>query len=243
MLSLRTRAIRLAAELAPESRGPLLAAIREARTIPEKLRAKYKNLGDFGGTHRILDSWYLDVEGPTFGIKDELKRLGLRWDRDRKVWGLSAVQYAHSGMTGAHARKQGYASYQAVRDAQEKAWPRVRDLVDQHNARIEAEVQGQTEMPDPKQHFREWITWIQRQGRLTKRLTELGVTVDHTHPNRYSTEEPKVKVSGNTYALRNLMQKHGFRWNSSRKTWEVSSDDFRVMGVKWMGEAIRALST
>ena len=98
------------------------AQIREARISKEKLRLKYVNLGDFGGTDPITDSWYLEIGGPTFDIKDDLKKMGLRWNRERKLWGLWATSYAYG-----RGRNREYGK---IRRLQEQVYPKLKRYVE-----------------------------------------------------------------------------------------------------------------
>jgi len=70
---LRQDLIRLANEV-PALRRHLLPLIRSARQTTERIRVKLVNLGDFGGTDPVVDSWHMDVAGPY----EQMQELTLR---------------------------------------------------------------------------------------------------------------------------------------------------------------------
>jgi|19_taG_2_1085344.scaffolds.fasta_scaffold14276_2 hypothetical protein len=239
-MSLFSKAVRVASELpkGSEPRRDLLKVLKESRVVPEKLRAKYQNIGDFGGTPRILASWHLEVAGPTFDIKDDLKKLGLRWEKRRKMWGLWATEYSHPGFSNKDARRQGYRNYGAIRDAQKKAWPQVQRLVKDYNDKIDKQIDQKRDLAkDPKDALKKLL----RSMRMGKRLEEYGVEISYDWPSRYSVDEAKVRVSGNTYELRGLMKQTGWRWKSGSKAWELSVDEYNAISADWMAKTIRAL--
>jgi len=200
-----------------------------ARVTQERLYLNYKNLGDFGGSNPITDSWVLEVSGPTFGIKDELKRLGLQFDPRSKTWKRDAVKYKY-------LTRQNGQDYERDRKIQEAAYPVLKKLVQEYNDKVDAA--NKALGPSDPRAFTEMML---RHERMLPKLEAAGLKVTFDHPNRWESRDSKVIVSGNTYPLIALMKKHGFKWDPSRKVWGMPSTEYRVVGDAWMGEIIRQL--
>lgn len=201
----------------------------EARITPEKLRLKYVNLGDFGGTDPIQDSWYLEIAGPTFEYRDTLKRLGLKWDPRSQTWKIDAVLYRYNN-------RQRSMEWDRNRKLQQAALPVLQQLAKQHNDRIDAEARA-----GKPETTRDLVDMWRQQARMRQRLEEAGIKVEWAHPGRYDVTEAKVFVSGNTFPLVALMKKYGFKWDPSKKAWWIVGDDYQAVSEKWMGEVIRGL--
>ena len=227
MSDLRARLIRLAYSR-PELRGDLLPLVKEARVTEELLRVKLVNLGDFGGTNPIQDSWILEVSGPTFDYRDELKKLGLRWEPGRKTWTLHAAlpKYGNPRLI---------AEYERVRKIQRAAYPKLQELAEEHNRAAEA-ANKSLRPQDPRE--REEL--LGRLDRMEPALGRAGLVLERKFPSRYDTWEPYVLIKGNTYPLVNLMKSYGFRWKPSEKAWSLPAAEFAVVGPKWMGEVARS---
>lgn len=197
-------------------------------TAPE-LQVKYNNLGDFGGSVPVEDMWTLEVSGPTYEYRDVLSRLGLRWNPTRKTWGVDAILYKYS-----NPRRS--AEWTRNRKIQTTAYPELLALAKAHNAKVREENSKLGPATD-----REQVEVWRRISRMTPKLDAAGIKIEHTSPGRYETGESKVWVKGNTYPIRALMVKHGFRWNGPKKVWEIPGPEFTVVGDKWMSEVVRAL--
>jgi len=84
---------------------------------------------------------------------------------------------------------------------------------------------------------------LQQSMRMLDRLPAMGMEVKYEWPNRYSVEEGKTWVLGQTFPVKDLMRKHGFRWTSGKfgKAWMMPAQEFAEVGNKWLGEVIREL--
>lgn len=197
-------------------------------TVPELL-VKYVNLGDFGGTDPVMDMWSLEVSGPTYDYRDVLSGLGLRWNPSRKTWGVDATLYKYN-----NARRN--AEWVKNRKIQTTAYPQLVELAKVHNAKAREE-NSKLGPADDREQVEVW----RRVSRMIPRLEAAGIKIEHTAPGRYEVGESKVWVRGNTYPIRTLMVKHGFRWDATRKAWEIPGPEFSAVGDKWMAEVVRSL--
>lgn len=202
---------------------------KTARVTTPELLVKYVNLGDFGGTDPVSDSWSLEVSGPTFEYRDELGRLGLRWNPGRKTWGVDATLYKFN-----NARRN--AEWVKNRKIQTTAYPLLLELAKVHNAKAREE-NAKLGPADDREQVEVW----RRVSRMIPRLETAGIKIEHTTPGRYEVGESTVWVSGSTYPIRSLMGKYGFRWNGTRKAWGIPGPEFSVIGDKWMAEVVRTL--
>ena len=230
MPSLRSSLIRLAHQQ-PSLRPQLLPLLKAARVTQELIRVKYVNLGDFGGTDPVEDSWVLDVAGPTFDYRDELKRLGFRWNSASKVWSIDATLYKYGGRRNAEFYKN--------RKLQEAAFPVVQALAKKHNEAAEAFNRGVR--PGGGGDDREVVEHWQRLERMQPKLEAAGLKVEHTYPGRYDVTEGTVTVSGNTYPFVAVMKKYGWKWNPSKKAWQIPVPEYHAIQDKWMSDIVREL--
>lgn len=197
-------------------------------TVP-KIVVKYNNLGDFGGTVPVEDMWTLEVSGPTYEYRDVLSRLGLRWNPTRKTWGVEAILYKYS-----NARRS--AEWARNRKIQTTAYPQLVELAKAHNAKAD-EANSKLGPANTQEKIKIW----QRVDRMLPRLNAAGIQIERTSPNRYEVGESQARVRGNTYPIRALMVKYGFRWDSTRKEWVIPGPEFTAVGDKWMSEVVRSL--
>ena len=233
MSDLRSKIIRLAHQQ-PHLRPQLLPLLKAARVTQELIRVKYVNLGDFGGTDPVEDSWVLDVAGPTFDYRDELKRLGFRWNSASKVWSIDATLYKYGGRRNAEFYKN--------RKLQEAAFPVVQTLAKKHNEAAEAFNRGVRPGGgggggDDREVVEHW----QRLERMQPKLEAAGLKVEHTYPGRYDVTEGTVTVSGNTYPFVAVMKKYGWKWNPSKKAWQIPVPEYHAIQDKWMSDIVREL--
>jgi hypothetical protein len=195
----------------PEFRRKLVAALKEARFTIPPIKVKYTNLGDFGGTNRVYDSWILEVGGSSFRIKDELKRLGFKWVPNSKVWRIEAVDYGGRST----------AVFEKMRALQEKAYKVVKPLVEIENKKIEeankqtrVDIQGEKTL---RERMKDMLSSERRLGFLRK----LGVEPEIKFPQKYSlaSDEPMLVLKGNTFRFREVFQGFGFKWDGANKAW------------------------
>jgi hypothetical protein len=236
MSDLRTKLIRLA-HSEPKLRPHLLPLLtqKRARVTGEPLRLKYMNLGDFRGTVPTDENWILEVAGPTFDYKDEFKRLGLKWNSRDRTWQLLATKYKF----GTPKTERAFAR---ARAQQEKAYPALKALVKKHNDAVMSENEALTE---PSVTPKDLMKRVKRNERRTQRLGQYGITIRYEWPSRYDVSEAKVWVLGNTFPIKGLMKKHGFRWGSSGKYgkgWYMPTVEYSVVGGKWANDVIKVLS-
>lgn len=199
---------------------------RESRVTEEPLRARYENLGAFGGTDPIEEHWVLEVKGPTYQYKRELTRFGLQWYPRTQSWQLDAVRYRTPDEYRSIAWEQD-------RRLQMRAWPFIQRLVKDHNDRIEAQ--------KPQRDPDAWIAFFRQQEKMRQRLSQAGIEVSAPKVSNTPLEELRVFVSGNTYPIRELLRKHKFHWDGTKKVWWMFAADFEVVGEDWMSEVIRGL--
>ena len=199
----------------------LSAQIREARVSEESLRLKYVNLGDFGGTDPVTNSWFLEVAGPTFDIKEDLKKMGLQWNRERKLWGLWATQYAYD-----RGRNR---KYEKIRRLQERAYPQLKRYVAEYNKDVQERNKSQRDMATS---VKDAVKNLQKSERRMEFLKKHGIAVGFDWPNRYSTDEVMVYLEGETWEIKDILKKYSFRWNGSRKRWQTPLDDWLIIESK-----------
>lgn len=215
------------------------AILKEARKTVPLLEMKYYDLGDFGGTHRSLETWVLEVGGPTWRIKDDLKRAKLRWDPQTKTWGLRTTLYAarqlgRPGQTHARIRKQ-----------QEAAYRMLKPVIKAENEIIKAENESVT---GPKQKLtpRELVTMVRRDGRIRKSLADnYGIQMEYDLKGRYSRAgaEPQIFFAGETFPIKDVLKKFGFRWESSKKAWKIPMMEYEAVKKQLIPALMRELSS
>lgn len=211
-------------------KGIRVASTREARVTQELLRVRYSNLGDFGGTDPVEDSWVLEVAGPTFEHREVLKRLGFRWNPNSKTWVINATLYKYGGRRNAEFYKN--------RKLQETAYPVVRELAKKYNEEAEAHNNSVgPNLSDPREINEHWS----RIRRTEPKLTAAGIKIERINPSRYDVSESKVSVTGNTFPLASIMKKHGWRWNPAERAWVMPGPEFFAIQDKWMGDVVREL--
>jgi len=233
---LRSELTKLASEV-PSLRGLLLPVIKSARRSQEMIRLKYVNLGDFGGTDPVVDSWLLEVKGPYEAMQallPTLKKYKFRFDRASKAWSIHAVNYAYS-----NRKRQNF--WAAARRNQEAAYPLLKKMVEQYNA--EAAKANRDMDPNRPTDAKGVMRLIQQNERLTNRLGDYGIRVEYDWPNRYSVDEATVWVFGDTFPVKDVMKRHGFRWGSGRKGrgWWIAAAEYALIGKAWAGDVFKNL--
>jgi hypothetical protein len=204
-----------------------------SRQTNELIRMKYKNLGDFGGTDPVVDSWFLDVAGPyeaMQGLMPILKKYKFRWQPASKSWTIHARKYAYN-----NRKRQNF--WNAARRNQEAAYPILKKKIDEINAALRAE--DATPTPTRKELLRE----IQQGERISDRLKRLGIEVEYDYPNRYSVDEAKVWLRNTPFDLNPILKKHGFRWGSGRngKGWWIPMREYTAILKPLVADIFRAM--
>ena len=233
------KAILKVAQENPEFRRELLAELKAARSTTPLIEMKYYDLGDFGGTMRSLETWVLEVGGATWRIKDDLKRAKLRWDPRTKTWGLrttlyAARQFGRPGQTHARIRKQ-----------QEAAYRMLKPVIKAENEIIKAENKSVTG-PEQKLTLRELVTSVRRDGRIRKSLADnYGIQMEYDLKGRYSRagDEPQIFFAGETFPIKDVLKKFGFRWESSKKAWKIPMMEYEAVKKQLIPALMRELSS
>ena len=233
------KAILKVAQANPEFRKALTAELKKARNTVPPLEMKYYDLGDFGGTQRSLQNWVLEVGGPTWRIKDDLKRAKLRWNPQTKIWELRATLYA-AGMMGRPAQ-----NFERIRKMQEVAHKMLKPVIEAENNIIEAENEG-VAGPAKKKTIRELVQLVRRDERVRNSLKDnYGVTMEYDFKGRYSPAgtEPQLIFVGDTYSLRNIFKKFGLRWEPSKKGWKIPLMEYETVKKQLLPAVMRELKT
>ena len=233
------RAILKVAQANPEFRKALTAELKKARNTVPPLEMKYYDLGDFGGTNRSLENWVLEVGGPTWRIKDELKRAKLRWNPQSKVWELRATLYA-AGMMGRPAQQ-----FARIRQLQQAAHKMLKPVVQAENDIIEAENEGVTG-PAKKKTVQELVKMVRRNERVRNSLKDqYGISMEYDFKGRYDSAgtEPQLFFVGDTYSLRSIFKKFGLRWEPSKKAWKLPLMEYEVVKKQLIPAMMRELKT
>lgn len=204
-----------------------------SRQTNELIRMKYKNLGDFGGTDPVVDSWFLDVAGPYEAMQELtpiLKKYKFRWEPASKSWSIRATQYAYN-----NRKRENF--WNAARRNQEAAYPILKEKIDEINAALRAED------ADPTPTRKELMLEIQQGERISDRLKKLGIEVEYDYPNRYSVDEAKVWLRNTPFDLNPVLKKHGFRWGSGRsgKGWWIPMREYTAILKPLVADIFRAM--
>ncbi len=204
-----------------------------SRQTNELIRMKYKNLGDFGGTDPVVDSWFLDVAGPYEAMQELapiLKKYKFRWQPASKSWSIHARKYAYN-----NRKRENF--WNAARRNQEAAYPILKKKIDEINAALRAEDASPT--PTRKELLRE----IQQGERISDRLNRLGIMVEYDYPNRYSVDEAKIWLRNTPFDLNPILKKHGFRWGSGRngKGWWIPMREYTAILKPLVADIFRAM--
>jgi hypothetical protein len=204
-----------------------------SRQTNELIRMKYKNLGDFGGTDPVVDSWFLDVAGPYEAMQELapiLKKYKFRWQPASKSWSIHARKYAYN-----NRKRENF--WNAARRNQEAAYPILKKKIDEINAALRAED------ANPKPTLKEMMREIRQGERISDRLKKLGIEVEYDYPNRYSVDEAKVWLRNTPFDLNPVLKKHGFRWGSGRngKGWWIPMREYTAILKPLVADIFRAM--
>jgi hypothetical protein len=207
---------------------------RKARVTQEPIRLKYNNLGDFGGSDPIVDSWYLEVAGPYEAMQalmPLLKKYKFQWSPLRKSWNLNATLYAYSN-------KKRQDLWESTRRNQKAVYPVLKKMVDEYNKKVSEENKSEP------LGVKGLIQHMRSRERLYALLKKHGLAVEWEFPDRYSVDEARTWVLGNTFVIKDLMKKYGFRWGSSPKHgkgWWLPAVEYKALEPKWSAEVLRTL--
>jgi hypothetical protein len=226
MGTLRSKVIHLAHQKL-ELRPHLLPLLKEARITEELIRVKYVNLGDFGGTDPVEDSWSLEVVGPTYEHREELRRLGLKWNPGMKSWRLDATLYKYNF----RGRNR---NYDVIRRQQEEIYDKLQKIVPVWNEAAKAKNDALTPAISTTMPREERIKLHEEHAKLSEKLDKTGLKVGFYQPSRYSSDDGMVYVTGNTYPYAKLMKKHGFRWNPPQNRWQMPTADWHIIKMNWL---------
>lgn len=213
--------------------------------------------GDFGGYGGSVRSYAIYVWGNTYPIKDQLKKLGLRFDRgsgktSRSGAGNRWVMY-HRYSANPASRGGSYRG--SVSEKKVKATiPKVKKIVDsfnrtmaKKNQRTIASVGYQPEedavVAALDKGYKATKKAVDSLKRREKRLARYGIEVKATKPvgsgnTHYTTD---VTVGGNTYPVKDLLKKVGFEWDGSAKVWRIGSEEYYGIKRKFENDLARLL--
>jgi len=210
----------------------VVASLHEARVTVEPIRLKYVNLGDFGGTNPVQDSWVLEVAGPFDAMQaliPTLKKFGLKWNPQSRSWRLDATLYKYG-----NARLQSL--WDAARKSMVQGYPIIKKMVDEYNAHASSS-------SGPTLTVQDLMKDIQHKERQISRLTDFGLKVQFEWPDRYSVAEAKTWVLGNTFPVKGVMSHYGFKFTSGKfgKGWWLPTVEFHAVGDKWANDIIKGM--
>lgn len=206
-----------------------------ARRTNELIRLKYVNLGDFGGTDPVVDSWVMEVKGPYEAMQEItplLKKYKFRWSPQSKSWRIDATNYAYN-----NRKRQNF--WDAARRNQKAAYPILKKKVAEINGRLRSE---DPTVSDSTNDVRQLMKEFDQDRRIISRMEDMGITVTSVMPDRFSVDEPKVVLLGNTYGIRNILKRYGFRFGSSRvgKGWGIPMREFNVISRELVADIAQA---
>lgn len=209
----------------------VIGFLRVARVTKEQIRLKFVNLGDFGGSDPVTDSWVLEIAGPYEAMQTltpTLKKFKFRWSPHSKSWRLDATQYAYSN------RKRDNL-WNAARRNQQTAYPIIKKMVDEYNRAPADSGSGPT--------VQDLVKKLRHTDRQRNRLNEAGLDFYFQWPDKYSVDEAKVWVFGNTYPVKDVMKAAGFRWGNGPKGkgWWMATTEFTEVGDQWANSIIRQM--
>lgn len=189
--------------------------------------------GDFGGVGSSVRRFAIRVWGNTFPIKDELKKLGFRFDRKSREpsWIMYHAYSTHPEARGAY---RGSVSEKKIK----ATIPKVEKLVQQFNkaniaknqrtiARVGFQPEGAPK--NLKQKMKKIESGIRRKARLGR----YGIDVDMRWTGSGTVDEADIVFKGNTYPVRDLLKRVGFEWDASSKTWSMPYSEYNRIRSKF----------
>lgn len=190
--------------------GPVL----DERQMEQGVRYEIVNVqpGDFGGFAKHQGERSVKVMGNTFAIKDELKKLGFRFNPNDKTWELK-----HEYTSFGKARG-------AKRDTVEAAIKKIDAIVKDANAAIQKRNQaalagaGVTDdtRPSPAD-LKGQVKYVMSAQRLTARLKKNGIGIYFDWPHSIGGFAKggafDAWVIGNTFAIKDQLKRFGFSFS------------------------------
>ena len=89
--------------------------------------------------------------------------------------------------------------------------------------------------------MRQFMKEIHQDKRIISRLENMGITVGQDVPDRYSVDEAKVVLLGNTYGIKDILKRYGFRFGRSRagKGWMIPMREFNAISRELVADIAR----
>ena len=217
-----------------EPTGPVI----DENQMEQGVRYEIVNVqpGDFGGMAKHQGERSVKVMGNTFAIKDELKRLGFRFNPNDKTWELK-----HEYTSFGKARG-------AKRDVVEKAVKKIDAIVKDANAAIQKRNQaalagaGVTDDTKPSPaDLKGQIKYVMSAQRLTARLKKNGIGIYFDWPHSIGGFAKggafDAWVIGNTFGVKDQLKRFGFSFSRSVPSDVVSKakkDGIKRVDAGWV---------
>jgi hypothetical protein len=121
----------------------------------------------------------------------------------------------------------------------------LKPVIKAENEIIKAENESVT---GPKQKLtpRELVTMVRRDGRIRKSLADnYGIQMEYDLKGRYSRAgaEPQIFFAGETFPIKDVLKKFGFRWESSKKAWKIPMMEYEAVKKQLIPALMRELSS
>jgi hypothetical protein len=204
-----------------EPTGPVL----DERQMEQGVRYEIVNVqpGDFGGIAKHQGELAVKVMGNTFAIKDELKKLGFRFNRDDKTWEL---KHEYTSFGKARGAKR-----DTVEAAIKKIGPIVKATNDEIQKRNQAALAGAGISDDPKATTTKGqVKAIMSLQRANERLKSNGIAITYDFPHSIGGFAKggayTVWVVGDTFKVKDELKRLGFQFH------RVAPSDIKVPGIK-----------
>jgi hypothetical protein len=191
--------------------------------------------GDFGGYGSSVRRYAIRVWGNTYQIKDELKKLGFRFDKKdpRKSWVLYHAYSTNPESSGGMFR--GSVSEKKI----DQALPKLKKLVDDFNKRMAASNQKtiakvgiQPDNEPADKSVKAQIDRVLSNDRRTMRLKRYGIEMKMSWEGNGTLSQADVSFTGNTYPIRGVLKKAGFRFDGSSKRWTLAYSTYEKISKR-----------
>jgi hypothetical protein len=197
--------------------------------------------GDFrSGSGPMAGSFGVRVSGATYDIKDQLKKLGLRFDPRTKSWALSRVRSDFGSR-----RKQ------PTEDQMKSVIASVKKIADAQNKKLKAAdreflgARGHADVVKKKLSPKEAVKKIDASGRVRESFKKYGVEMGFESSQRVAgfgdSKQPVITFKGNTYPLRSVFKKSQFSWKGGM--WVMSFDNYNIVKDRFVADAMRELKS
>ncbi len=214
-----------------------------AERLEQRVQVRVSNtaFGDFrggsSGGYPLPGEYGVHVSGGSFPIKDELKKLGLKFDQRNKGWSMIHIRDDHRSHRGNVPEAK-------VRATIEK----VNDLVQRHNDGILRKNQDHfatvgypsDEMKTPlpsttKKKIKEVESGIRRKARLDR----YDVKVRILWKGNRTIHDADIVFEGNTYPIKELLKRVGFRFNNG--AWSLPYLEYMSIQNKFESDIAKTL--